>query len=187
MRLIFIYGPPAVGKTTVGEIVAKRTGYRFFFNHLTTLAAKALFPESSSLHGSIDGYHALLRQLRLDGIRAAVDAGLDVIFTVAYSGRVDDAFVGNVVEIVTSAGGEVDFVQLSAPDAVLMERVSNASRSDLHLGKMTSPEHLRVVLAARDMRASVPYPSILKIDTDELTALQAADRIITHFRLPSGK
>jgi hypothetical protein len=33
--LLAIVGPPAVGKMTVGEEVARRTGYRLFHNHLS--------------------------------------------------------------------------------------------------------------------------------------------------------
>ncbi|GAA0433130.1 hypothetical protein Aca07nite_02490 [Actinoplanes capillaceus] len=32
--LLFIVGPPAVGKMTVGERIAARTGLRLFHNHL---------------------------------------------------------------------------------------------------------------------------------------------------------
>ncbi len=46
MKLIFIYGPPAVGKTTVGRELANITGYKFFYNHLTVPAAKAIFPDN---------------------------------------------------------------------------------------------------------------------------------------------
>ncbi|MEO6875756.1 MAG: shikimate kinase, partial [Opitutaceae bacterium] len=33
--LVFIVGAPAVGKMTVGDALAKRTGLRLFHNHLT--------------------------------------------------------------------------------------------------------------------------------------------------------
>jgi hypothetical protein len=183
MKLIFIYGPPAVGKMTIGRILAEYTGYRFFFNHLTVPAAKALFPGASSVH-EVESYYNLLKRLRIEGIKAAVEAGLDVIFTVAYSGQTDDEFVAEIKEIVMSGGGEVCFVQLSAPDSILMERVANTSRSELHLGKMTNPDHLQAALVSRDMRASVPYASILKMNTNELTAKQAAEHIAARFHLP---
>jgi len=32
--LLCIIGPPAVGKMTVGDAIAARTGYRVFHNHL---------------------------------------------------------------------------------------------------------------------------------------------------------
>jgi shikimate kinase len=182
MKLIFIYGPPAVGKTTVGGKLAELTGYRFFFNHLTVPAAKAIFPHANMLNESKD-YRSLLIQLRLDSIAAAAKAGADIIFTAAYSGAIDDTFVADFVEIVTSHGGEVHFVQLSAPPEILKQRVGNPSRQELHLGKMTSPEHLQQVLEARDMYASVKYPEILKLDTVHLEPEAVAERIASRFRL----
>jgi len=35
MKLVFIYGPPAVGKLTVANALAKVTGFKVFHNHLT--------------------------------------------------------------------------------------------------------------------------------------------------------
>ncbi len=35
MKFIFIVGPPAVGKMTVGQALAKQTGYKLFYNHMS--------------------------------------------------------------------------------------------------------------------------------------------------------
>lgn len=35
MNLVFIYGPPGVGKRTVGQALSSRTGYRFFHNQIS--------------------------------------------------------------------------------------------------------------------------------------------------------
>jgi len=181
MRLIFIYGPPAVGKTTVGSKLAELTGYRFFFNHLTVPAAKAIFPDHKDRSRNEEYWH-LLQWLRLDCIEMAAKAELDTIFTVAYQGKIDDNFVDDIVKTVTSYGGEVLFVQLSAPETVLTERVGNNSRSDLNLGKMTDPAHLKETLHP-GMYESVKYPGILKLDTSELEPDSAARQIVQHFQL----
>jgi len=184
MKLIFIYGPPAVGKTTVGGKLAELTGYRFFFNHLTVPAAKAIFPDAENLN-EVPGYRLLLQQLRIDAITAAADADIDTIFTVAYSGVIDDSFVDQIVDTVTSRNGRVHFVQLTASRDILMERVTSQSRKDLRLGKMTSPDHLRQVLDARDMFMSVKYPGVLRLNTSELEPDIAAKQITEHCKLLS--
>ena len=176
MNFIFIYGPPAVGKTTVGRELARLTGYKFFYNHLTVPAAKALFSDDEPHHSK--RYTELLQQLRLAGIRAAADAGLDVIFTMAYSGSVDDVFVAQAVEEYKSRGGKVHFVELHAPETTLLERVGGNERKAMYMGKMTSAKHLGEVLAARDMYASVKYPNIVKLDTSQLEPEEAARLII---------
>jgi hypothetical protein len=181
MKLIFIYGPPAVGKTTIGSKLAKLTGYKFFFNHLTVPAVKALFPGHKD-RSRDEEYWQLLKRLRFDTIETAADAGIDTIFTVAYQGAIDDGFVDEVVDIVTSRGGEVHFVQLIAPKDVLVERVSNKSRKDFHLGKMTTPAHLNEALHP-GMYEPVKYKGILTIDTSKVSAVDAAAQISDHFRL----
>ncbi len=35
MRLVILFGPPAVGKMTVGYELEKLTGLRLFHNHMT--------------------------------------------------------------------------------------------------------------------------------------------------------
>lgn len=182
MTLLFLYGPPAVGKTTIGKKIAEQTGYRFFFNHLTVPAAKAIFPDASALNDD-ERYHALLHQLRLDGLAAAADAGFDTIFTLAYSGEVDNAMVAEIADLFTARGGRVCFAELHAPEDVLLWRVIDPARAALKLGKMTSRDHLRHTLNTRDMFASVPYSNVLRIDTGITTPSDAARQIIETFDL----
>jgi shikimate kinase len=35
MKLVILFGPPAVGKMTVGQELANLTGFRLFHNHMT--------------------------------------------------------------------------------------------------------------------------------------------------------
>lgn len=176
MRLIFLYGPPAAGKMTVGKELAKLTGYRFLYNHLTVPAAKALFPDA---HGPVYDTHytQLLHTLRIDALTIAAEAGLDVIFTLAYSGAVDHEFVTRIVDTFESRGGSVHFVELHASPEVLKQRVGNTDRIALNMGKVTDPDHLENILEGRDVFASVPYDPILKIDTTTTSAADAAAMI----------
>lgn len=180
MKLIFIYGPPAVGKTTVGGELAHHTGFRFFYNHLTVPAAKAIFPDH---HEPIlnEGYSKLLKQMRLAGIEAAARENFDTIFTLAYSGLVDDVFIDKIVQTVESFGGVVYFVQLQAPDEVLLSRVSNESRKAI--AKISDPERLRALLESRTMHESVKYNNLLKLNTAELSPLEASHKIVSYFEL----
>jgi cytidylate kinase len=63
VKLIVIYGPSAAGKHTVGRQLAKLTGYKFFYNHLTVDVVRALFDDDDrrrlddpvrNLRGTID-------------------------------------------------------------------------------------------------------------------------------------
>ena len=43
MKLVFLYGPPGVGKLTVGKELSAMTGYPLFHNHLVFDLVAALF------------------------------------------------------------------------------------------------------------------------------------------------
>ena len=49
MRLIFIYGLPAVGKLTVAKELAAKTGYKLFHNHLVVDLLISTFELGASL------------------------------------------------------------------------------------------------------------------------------------------
>ncbi|MFH1209967.1 MAG: shikimate kinase, partial [archaeon] len=44
MKLIYIYGPPAVGKLTVTKELAKLTNFKIFHAHLTADYVSSVFP-----------------------------------------------------------------------------------------------------------------------------------------------
>lgn len=180
MRLLFIFGPPASGKMTVGREIMRRTGYSFFFNHVTVPAARAIFPKRHAPQYE-EAYHDLLKDLRIAGIKAAVKSDLDTIFTLAYSGSVDDAFVRHIITIVTKKGGQVDFIQLQAPNETLYERVTDPNRT--LLGKVDSQDRLKDLLSNRDLHASMPLDNVLKIDTTLSSPEESAATIIRAFGL----
>jgi len=65
MKLIFIYGPPAVGKLTVAQELAKITGYKIFHNHLTIDLLEPIFERGTTIFAkTVDKY-------RLELIEAA--------------------------------------------------------------------------------------------------------------------
>lgn len=178
--VVVLYGPPAVGKTPVGRELSVLTGFRFFFNHVTVPAARVIFPDGQPQ----PAYTALLREWRLAGLAAAARAGVSLIFTVAYCGAEDDPFIDDLVATLRAHRGHTRFVELRAPEQVLMSRVGDASRTAL--GKMTDPQKLSELLATRDLTASVKYPSLtIRIDTTEHPPADTARRIAREFRLPT--
>lgn len=98
MKLIIIYGPPAVGKLTVDRELAKVTGYKLFHNHLTVDLAYSLFPSGTK------AYSDFVEKIRLEAFEAAAKNKIKgIIFTSVYrletlNGKGDDLFIKKSLE-----------------------------------------------------------------------------------------
>jgi shikimate kinase len=147
-QLLYLYGPPAVGKLTIGELVSARTGWPLFHNHLTIDAISPILPFGSP------PFISLLHRVRLDVIETAIGAGVSLIFTNSSvwegaDGRERfETFASSVRTGVARAGGTASFVWLTAPVAVLEQRLANASRRE-H-GKLLDVRRLHEMLDGRD-------------------------------------
>lgn len=176
MKLIYIYGPPGVGKLTVATELAAVTGFKLFHNHASISAVEPVFEFGSR------SFFKLVSQIRIDVIEEAARVNLNgLIFTFVYANPSDDAFVDRVADAVEVHGGEICFVQLSCDVATLEERVLSESRKSHR--KIATVDKLREVMERYDIFSPVSRADSLSIDNSRLTAQEAAQRIIAHYRL----
>lgn len=180
MKLIFLYGPPAVGKFTVGGELSKRTGFKLFHNHVTVDVARILYDIDTNFEDH-EKAAPLKDQLRLDVIAAAARDDINLIFTLAYTRGVSDEFVRQVVKIVTDYRGSVCFVQLHASMSVLHARIGGGLRAEMR--KPTDPAHLDEKFARGGLDMPVLFTNNLYINTDMVQPQVAAERIIRQFHL----
>jgi hypothetical protein len=76
VKLVFLHGPPGVGKLTVGRELAAITGYGLFHNHLVVNALLAVFEFGSP------AFVELREEIWLAVFERAGDAGVPgLIFT----------------------------------------------------------------------------------------------------------
>ena len=174
MTLVYLYGPPAVGKLTVAKALCHEVpSLRLFDNHLTVDAVRPVFPFASA------PFTEVLHRLRLDVFDTAARHGVDVVFTnnsvwgVPNGRELFVAFAETARRRVEDAGGRVVFVQLTAPPAVLEERVSAASRSER--GKLTDPGRLRELLV--QLVSDPLHDDDLVLDTSTTSPTEAASAI----------
>ena len=171
--LVYLYGPPASGKLTIAERLVPLTGYRLFHNHLTVNAIRSVFEFGSPM------FTEVLHRVRLDVFTAAMQTGISVIFTnnSAWGGPDPrarfDAFAARCEAVVNAAGGRTVFVQLTAPAAVLEDRLGNDSRRGHE--KLVDVTRLRELLAVFD--ATPLHETDLTIDTSTVPADEAAQLI----------
>jgi hypothetical protein len=177
MRLLFLYGPPGVGKLTVARELVALTGFKLFHNHLTIDLVTSVFPRGAS------AYSRLVHRFRRDMFTEAARADVDLIFTYVYAHPDDEADVRDMVAPVQANGGDVLFVQLSCRRDVLLRRVGAESR--VAHGKIRDPALLAGLMDHYDLFDAVPFGESLQIDTSDTLPPDAARQIAAHYSLPT--
>jgi hypothetical protein len=123
VKLVLIYGKPAVGKLTVARALSRQTGWRLFHNHLTVNLVLALHDFGTP------EFVALRERIWSDAFHSAVAAKVPVlIFTFNPESTVPQRFVDELVSFVETAGGEVIPVELTASEDEIGRRLASKER-----------------------------------------------------------
>jgi hypothetical protein len=136
MKLLILFGPPAVGKQTVGKIVESQTGFKLFHNHQIMDGVMHIFGANS------EPEDRLSRIIREAVIREAAESGIDLIFTYVWNfllpkGKQNiDAYKKQY----ESRGGKVIFVELSAPVEERIKRAEDPNRYVIKPNTVTSDD-----------------------------------------------
>ena len=181
-----IFGPPAVGKMTVGHELTALTGFRLFHNHMTIEPLLEIFEHGSS------AFRTLVDEFRRRILEEAVASGLPgLVFTFAWDLENPESrdLVASYAGIAEEGGWRVSYVELAA---TLEERLRRnetpfrlerkRSKRDLDFSRqnMTQLESRWVMNTG-----STPTPGEdflrergwLRIDSTRLTAAEVARRI----------
>jgi shikimate kinase len=175
MRVIFLYGPPASGKLTVARALGERIGAAVYHHHVSLDYASTLFESGTAEFG------ALVEKLRLETFAFCAKQDRDLIFTYVYAHPHDEPFVRRTITAVQGCDGEVLFVQLDAPDEVLLERVEHDSRRAFE--KLNDRQTLEPVLKKYDLHKHIPFVESLRLSTADFEPEEAATAIIEFFEL----
>lgn len=179
MKLLFLHGPPAVGKLTIAREIAARTGWRLFHNHLTVNLALAVYDFGTP------GFIALREQIWLLVFRRALADRLPgLIFTFNPEDSVPQAFIDRVFAEVAAAGGELIPVALTAPEAEIERRIGNDSR--VQNGKLTNLALYRQLRADGHFTRPVVPAGRLTYDTSRQSPAAIAEAVATALRAGPG-
>ena len=186
MKLVILFGPQAVGKMTVGQELAKQTGFKLFHNHMTIDLVSNFFD-----YGTVEGKRlvSLFRQEIFEAVAESDLPGLIFTYVWAFDMREDWAYIESLYQLFRTHGAEVYFVELLAEYAVRFERNKTPNRL---ANKPTKRDLVRseAIFCAvekkyrlNSMDGEVPYPKYLRIDNTTLAPEAAAAMISDHFAL----
>ena len=190
--LLVIFGPPAVGKMTVGRAVADAGGFRLFHNHMTIEPLLEVFDYGTP------AFTVLNDEFRIRVLEEAAASGTDLVLTFLWP--LDDADDLAVVERYLApyvdAGHPVAFVELAAPLDTRLQRnrteqrlAAKASKRDLEWSDGNVRElEAHVMNTSPDRRTLaedlLDRHRFLRIDNSGLSPEEAAARILSWLRSP---
>lgn len=177
MNLVFIYGPPGVGKLSVARALARMTGYKLFDNHVSIACAESVFDFGTKPFGKV------VSTIRTTVFDEAVRARVSLVFTFVYAHPDDTPFVERVCELVESQGGCVLLVRLFCEREELERRLPHPERA--RAGKLASLDTLSEVASRYDIFSPVPGRAGLEVDNTDLAPDEVARLIIDHYHLHS--
>lgn len=191
MHFVCVYGPPAVGKMTVGRALCDLTGFKLFHNHMTVEPVLEIFEFGTP------PFVRLVSEMRRRVVEEAVAALPGLVFTCVWP--LDDAgdarLVGGLVDIVERGGGTAHFVELAAPFDVRRARNVTELRREhkrVHRDEELSDRILhdseqRVLNSSDDGRLPVEAAAVIgdrpyvRIDNTDLEPADVARQVAHHF------
>ena len=188
-RLVFLIGPSAVGKMTVGLELERRTGMRLLHNHMTIDLVTPFFEFGTA------PFFRLVESFRCQLVEEVAGSDLPgMVFS--YVWAFDEDGEGDGVEVYAKPfrdrGLRVSFVEVSATQEERLRR----NRTELRLDRKRFKRDLvwsDANLRELDERHVLESPEHFRqredwllIDTTNLSAAETADVIIEALGLPSA-
>ena len=170
MNLIFLYGLPATGKFTIGEELARRTGYKLFHYYL------AVDPFLSVFDFGSPPFVDLRETLWLAVIERAAMAHIPgLIFTFLPEYTVRPEFIPKLIEIASRNHIEILAVELTCPLEEVKRRLNTPTRRRFQ--KLDSKELFEALHDSGALSSfAMPKPD-LTLDTSKVTPQEAAQKI----------
>ena len=188
MNFILIFGPPAVGKMTVGKALAAKTGYKLMHNHVSLELANRFFDCGTDPFRKID------RLVRFGVFEVVADSDLPgFIFTFCWAMGLpeDRKYVDRIVKIFTDAGAKIHYVELTASQVTRLKRNRHPDRLAEKPSKRDIAHSEKCLLSDDEnyrentFPGEMPERKIFKINNESLSADEVADLVMGHYGFPA--
>lgn len=185
MKLLFLFGNAAVGKMTVGQELAQRTGLRLFHNHIMIEPVLEVFGFFQA---------AAIRRLRdviFEEFAASDAKGMIFTFMWAFDRPSDWAYIEHVKEIFLQRNKDTEFyyAELVAPQEVRLQRNVTENRLRHKPSKRNLEASMRRLMddderfRLESREGEIPFEKYIKLDNTDLSPAEAAARIQDFFHL----
>jgi hypothetical protein len=184
MHFVVIFGPPAVGKMTVGHALAQLTGFKLFHNHMTIDLVLNVFPFGHPQFGKLVGE---FRRRMFEEVAASDHLGLIFTYVWALNDPADKTCIDDYAAIFRDRGGEVCFVELEAEQAERLKRNSTEFRLTHKPSKRDIARSQHNLLDADErykLNSTDDFfyqENYLKINTTSRSAAETAKLIVNRF------
>lgn len=186
MKFVVIFGPPAVGKMTVGYELAKLTGLRLFHNHMSIDLVLNFFEFGD------EPFFRLVSDFRrriFEEVAASDLPGLIFTFVWALDHEGDRKFIDDSCDIFRQKGGDIFFDELEADQSERLTRNESEFRL-IQKQPKRDVEKSRERLLADDAKYKLNSngdffykENYLKINNTNLPAAEAAREIAERLNL----
>lgn len=183
MHFILIFGPPAVGKMTVGNALSELTQIPLFHNHMSIEPALRFFPFGSP---SFARFVKTFRQTLFEEAIASQLNGLIFTYVWNLDSERDIRFVQETCELFRSGGAKITLVELKAElDERLFRNKTEARLQEKPSKRDVAASEARLLKADEvytlNTTDSLPldYDHIV-IDNTHMAPLEVAQQIESH-------
>jgi hypothetical protein len=179
MKLVILFGPPAVGKMTVGQELARATGLKLFHNHMTIDLVLNFFEFGTREFSRLN---SLFRNEIFNAVAASELPGLIFTYVWALNDPRDKAYIDHIASTFFDRGAMVYYVELQADLQVRLERNKGTTRlkqkpskRDLATSEAMLLRHDKEYeLNTSEQRPFFHRDNYLKIDNTNLAAVEVA-------------
>ena len=175
MNIIFLYGPPGVGKLTVGKELSKLTGYKLFHNHLTVDLVDSVFDFGSK------PFIELREKIWMMMFINAKKHDQNLIFTFSPEDTVTPIFIPSLVRIIENEQNKIHFVKLTCLPEELKKRILNPSREIYE--KVKNTEKVDEYYKRDHLIPDDVLKRSFEIDNTMISPSDTAKSIMNHFQI----
>ncbi len=186
MHFMILFGPPAVGKMTIGKEVEKLTGMKLFHNHVAIEPVLSFFEFGSP---SFKRLVNTFRTMMFEEVSQSNLPGLVFTFVWDLESDEDRTFVEDSCRLFESAGAKISLVELACSlDERLVRNITperleakpskrNIEQSEANLLHLENHYRLN---SEKSLQAEYPH---LKLDTTSMSPEESAKKIVEALKI----